>query len=167
MLKCWTLLKWSLNQNTTIFMRENELEMSNWRSFVSASMFSSNHSPLWGVFSHYGPFWVIMRLMLQQQQLNFNVLTLLWHIILHYILTHTPSTSKLRTAACLPNHWNENVVILMKFSSLAALEVVILTTFSAASDENFIKMKTFPFQWWYHKDDVYVLFLSGIYAICQ
>ena len=35
----------------------------------------------------------------------------------------------------------------MKFSSLAALEVVILTTFSAASDENFIKMKTFPFQW--------------------
>ena len=44
-------------------------------------------------------------------------------------------------------HWNENVVILMKFSSLAALEVVILTTFSAASDENFIKMKTFPFQW--------------------
>ena len=34
----------------------------------------------------------------------------------------------------------------MKFSSLAALEVVILTTFSAASDENFIKMKTFPFQ---------------------
>ena len=43
-------------------------------------------------------------------------------------------------------HWNENVVILMKFSSLAALEVVILTTFSAASDENFIKMKTFPFQ---------------------
>ena len=45
------------------------------------------------------------------------------------------------------DHWNENVVILMKFSSLAALEVVILTTFSAASDENFIKMKTFPFQW--------------------
>ena len=43
-------------------------------------------------------------------------------------------------------HWNENVVILTKFSSLAALEVVILTTFSAASDENFIKMKTFPFQ---------------------
>ena len=47
----------------------------------------------------------------------------------------------------LYQHWNENVVILMKFSSLAALEVVILTTFSAASDENFIKMKTFPFQW--------------------
>ena len=44
------------------------------------------------------------------------------------------------------SHWNENVVILTKFSSLAALEVVILTTFSAASDENFIKMKTFPFQ---------------------
>ena len=42
--------------------------------------------------------------------------------------------------------WNENVVILTKFSSLAALEVVILTTYSAASDENFMKMKTFPLQ---------------------
>ena len=44
-------------------------------------------------------------------------------------------------------HWNENVVILTKFLSLASLEVVILTTSSAANDENFIKMKTFPFQW--------------------
>ena len=43
-------------------------------------------------------------------------------------------------------HWNGNVVTLMKFSSLAALEVAILTTFSAASDENFIKMMTFPVQ---------------------
>ena len=43
-------------------------------------------------------------------------------------------------------HWNKNVVILTKFSSLAALDVVILTTSSAASDEHFIKMKTFPFQ---------------------
>ena len=45
-------------------------------------------------------------------------------------------------------HWNKNV-ILTKFSSLAALEVVILTTSSAASDEHFIKMKTFPFQCYY------------------
>ena len=42
--------------------------------------------------------------------------------------------------------WNGNVFILMKFSSLAALKVVKMTTSSAASDENFIKMKTFPFQ---------------------
>ena len=35
----------------------------------------------------------------------------------------------------------------MKCSSLAALEVVILTTSSAASDENFVKMTTFLFQW--------------------
>ena len=41
--------------------------------------------------------------------------------------------------------WNGNVVILTKFSSLAALKVFILTTFSAASDENFVKMTTFPF----------------------
>ena len=44
-------------------------------------------------------------------------------------------------------HWNENVIILMKVSSLAAPKVVILTTFGAASDEDFIKMKTFSFQW--------------------
>ena len=41
-------------------------------------------------------------------------------------------------------YWNRN--ILLKFSSLAALEVVILTTSSAGSDENFIKV-TFLFQW--------------------
>ena len=40
---------------------------------------------------------------------------------------------------------NENV-ILVKFSTLAALEVVKMTTSSAANDENFIKMRTFPFQ---------------------
>ena len=34
----------------------------------------------------------------------------------------------------------------MNFSSFAALEVVILTTSSAASDEKFIKMTTFWFQ---------------------
>ena len=34
----------------------------------------------------------------------------------------------------------------MEFSSLAAVEVVILTTSSAASDENFTKM-IFLFQW--------------------
>ena len=41
-------------------------------------------------------------------------------------------------------HWNENVILKKKFS---ALEVVILTTSSATSDEYFIKMKTFLFQW--------------------
>ena len=50
------------------------------------------------------------------------------------------------------SHWNKNVVILTKFSSLATLEVVILTTSSAASDEHFIKMKTFPFQWYSYSD---------------
>ena len=51
-----------------------------------------------------------------------------------------------QAASWIQIHWNENVIILTKFPSLAALEVVILTTSSAASDENFIKMKTFPFQ---------------------
>ena len=45
-----------------------------------------------------------------------------------------------------PSHWDENVVILMKSSSLAELKVVILTTFGAASEEDFIKMTTFSFQ---------------------
>ena len=45
-------------------------------------------------------------------------------------------------------HWNANVIILMKLSSLAALEVVKMTTSSAASDENFIKIITFSFQWY-------------------
>ena len=37
-----------------------------------------------------------------------------------------------------------NVGILRKSPSLAALKVVILITFSAASDENFVKISTFP-----------------------
>ena len=36
----------------------------------------------------------------------------------------------------------------MKFSSLTALEVVLLTISSAASNENFVKIITFLFQWW-------------------
>ena len=38
-----------------------------------------------------------------------------------------------------PPLWNENVIILMIFSSLAALKVVKMTTFSTANDENLIK----------------------------
>ena len=44
-------------------------------------------------------------------------------------------------------HWNGNVFILTKSSSLAAPKVVKMTTFGAASDENFVKMTTFSFQW--------------------
>ena len=50
------------------------------------------------------------------------------------------------------HHWNGNVFILMKFSSLAALKVVKMTTSSAASDENFVKMTTFSFQWLGHNN---------------
>ena len=41
-------------------------------------------------------------------------------------------------------HWNVNT-ILINFSSLAAREVVISTTFGAASDENFSKWHYFCF----------------------
>ena len=44
-------------------------------------------------------------------------------------------------------NWNKNVIIWMKFSSPAALEIVCLATCSAVSDENFIKIKIFLFQW--------------------
>ena len=43
-------------------------------------------------------------------------------------------------------HWKENVVILTKFQSLAALEVVILATSTTANDENLIKI-IFLFHW--------------------
>ena len=58
-------------------------------------------------------------------------------------------------------HWNGNV-ILMKFPSLAALKVVKVTTFSAASDENFIKI-TFPFQWTGMR--FFSIFISNIYQV--
>ena len=44
------------------------------------------------------------------------------------------------------NHLNRNV-ILTKFSSLAAVEGVILTPSGAASEENFVKMVSFLLQW--------------------
>ena len=50
-------------------------------------------------------------------------------------------------------HRNWNVFILMKFLSLAALEVVILITSNAARNENFVKMTTFSFQWMHNNDD--------------
>ena len=40
-------------------------------------------------------------------------------------------------------------VILMKFSSLTALEVVTMTTSSASSDENFVKMTLLPGQYYF------------------
>ena len=59
----------------------------------------------------------------------------------HWAFSYQPRQAKL-----VLNHKSGNVFILMKFSSLAALEVVKMTTSSAASDENFIKMKACPFQ---------------------
>ena len=43
-------------------------------------------------------------------------------------------------------HRSDHVIILTKYSSLAAPEVVILTTSGVASNENFAKMKKCPFQ---------------------
>ena len=61
-------------------------------------------------------------------------------------------------------HRNGIIVILAKFSTLAVLQMVILTTSIAASYENFNKMKTFPLQctgvlqkWHMHTDSMSVL----------
>ena len=53
---------------------------------------------------------------------------------------------------------NGNVFMLMRFSSLVALEVVILTTYNAACDENFICMMIFPYQWTYFVSNVKTFF---------
>ena len=44
-------------------------------------------------------------------------------------------------------HWKEKKVILTKLLSAAPLNVVILTTSSVASEENFIKMTEFLYQY--------------------
>ena len=66
---------------------------------------------------------------------------LIWHSVCKIIWV-----KRVMLLVCIGN-WKGNV-ILMKFSSLAALEVVKMTTSGAASDENFIKMITFAFQYW-------------------
>ena len=74
--------------------------------------------------------------------------------------------------SCEQHYWNGNVV-LTKFSSLAALKVTKMTTSSAASDENLIKMTTFPFQWlcyvewWYNKTLLTHLCLDKMADISQ
>ena len=60
----------------------------------------------------------------------------------------------------IPNT-NTNV-ILTKFSSLAVLEVVKMTTSSAARDENFFKMTTYAFQRNYSR--CHILALSHPYS---
>ena len=47
----------------------------------------------------------------------------------------------------LQDFWNWNIIILIQFSWLAALEMVKMTKSSAASHENIVKIITFPFQW--------------------
>ena len=79
---------------------------------------------------------------------------------MHVNFCYCTFVSLIMDCCLFDTHWNKNVVILTKFSSLAALEVVILTTSSAASDEHFIKMKTFPFQWLSHYWNQYWLIVN-------
>ena len=60
---------------------------------------------------------------------------------------YAPVPVKLLLRVWVNPQWNKNVVVVTKFSSVAALEAVILTTpTSTFSNENFIKMTTFAFQ---------------------
>ena len=43
--------------------------------------------------------------------------------------------------------WNSNIFISTKFTSLSALEVVILTTSGTVNDRGFVQIITFPFRW--------------------
>ena len=56
------------------------------------------------------------------------------HIKHHILELNCYGRIELQSYICYNIHWNGNVFILMKFSSLAALEVVKMTTSSAASD---------------------------------
>ena len=55
-----------------------------------------------------------------------------------------------------------NVLILMKLSTLATLETVKMTTSSAANDGSFVKMTTFPFQWWKTLNYIKCVMLSNV-----
>ena len=60
------------------------------------------------------------------------------------------------------------VIILTKFSSLAPQEVVNSTTYSAVSDDNFVKMKIFPFQCnseWYQLFVTVVIYTNSQYFL--
>ena len=66
-------------------------------------------------------------------------LSTLWRIITRcvcWVLVHA------QFLLCYRDYWNGNIVILMKFSSLA---VVMLTTFGAGNDENSVKNQHFRF----------------------
>ena len=66
-----------------------------------------------------------------------NCISLTNLLILHCLISRINLVVEVFIASYLifPSiHWNGNVFILMKFSSLAALEVVKMTTSSAASD---------------------------------
>ena len=64
-----------------------------------------------------------------------------FHVISTDTVRYCLKSSQLTPLQLVPGgiHWNKNV-ILTKFSTLHALEVVIVTTSSASSDENFIKI---------------------------
>ena len=69
-----------------------------------------------------------------------------WYRCGHAYVTRVPWLyCTVRTVRGNIEHWNGNLIILMKFSSLVAPDV-ILTTSGAASEENFIKMTTFLLQ---------------------
>ena len=70
------------------------------------------------------------------EKLIYNTLYLWSHSTLNHWTENVVILTKFSSLAAPEVVITENVVILTKFSSLAAPEVVILTTSGAASDEN-------------------------------
>ena len=113
---------------------------------------------------------------------NFGISLNLWNGInldLVAIILKSGGSNDPTLLALCSYHWNGNVVILMNFLSVATPKVVIMTTFGAATDKNFVKM-TFPFQWifliwhwpferqegvvfpillWYNLNQLYILYV--------
>ena len=103
---------------------------------------------IYGKFKHLSPYW------------SFHQCNLMVCCVVHCVLGTSHNNTGQRDALdglapdrrqvisnrhADPIHWNGNVFILMKFSSVAAMEVVKMTTSNAASDENFVKMTTLLF----------------------
>ena len=88
---------------------------------------------------------------LARKGLSFHYDRIPWHAAsdtLHYgtTLTNMKTWKATNVSLNYPLHWTGIVIILGQFSSLSALDVVIMTTRCVASDGNFINMTKFPFQ---------------------
>ena len=87
-------------------------------------------------------FWIRAMYYLLLNQLP-GITSMLWPM---NVWNHTAGANPCLTDESWP-HWNGNVVIWMEFPLQAAAQVIKMTTFNAASAENFFERTIFSFQW--------------------